>query len=377
MALDTTTPRTRRALLAGVGGAVAALAAQAIGRPIPVAAATVQLGQLNTETAPTTFRNTKASASAVALRGRTSYTGPASGSVGVDGISSGVNGTGVKGTANKGAVAYGVWGSSTAGYGVVGTGNTGVAGTGATGVEGSGDTAVSASGGTYGVDASQSADVGTAVNAVANGENGNGVVGSADNGAIAYGVWGMSTSGYAGVFSGNVSIVGTLTKTAGSFLIDHPLAPATRYLAHSFVESPDMMNVYNGNVVTGADGRAVVRLPRYFGALNRDFRYQLTVIGSMARATVEREIARNRFTIRTDEPGVKVSWQVTGIRKDAYATAHPIIVEQDKPARERGTYLHPAVHDKPASRGIHHDRMRALRRARPAQTAPKTATSTM
>jgi hypothetical protein len=43
-----------------------------------------------------------------------------------------------------------------------------------------------------------------------------------------------------------------------------------------------MMNVYNGNVVTDKRGMATVVLPDYFKALNRDFRYQLTVVGQFA-----------------------------------------------------------------------------------------------
>jgi hypothetical protein len=85
-------------------------------------------------------------------------------------------------------------------------------------------------------------------------------------------------------FNENVSIGGSLSKGSGSFRIDHPLDPANKYLYHSFVESPDMMNVYNGNVVTDKNGRATVALPDYFEALNRDFRYQLTVVGQFAQA---------------------------------------------------------------------------------------------
>ena len=40
------------------------------------------------------------------------------------------------------------------------------------------------------------------------------------------------------------------------FVIDHPLDPANKYLYHASVESPDVMNIYNGNVVTDANGRA-------------------------------------------------------------------------------------------------------------------------
>jgi hypothetical protein len=142
---------------------------------------------------------------------------------------------------------------------------------------------------------------------------------------------------------GNVNVTGNLTKQSGSFKIDHPLDPASKYLYHSFVESPDMMNVYNGNVITNRRGFATVVLPAYFEALNRDFRYQLTVIGQFAQAIVAREISGNRFTIRTSKPGVKVSWQVTGIRHDAYADAHRIQVEEEKPPQEQGRYMHPEL----------------------------------
>ena len=47
------------------------------------------------------------------------------------------------------------------------------------------------------------------------------------------------------------------------------------------------MNVYNGNVTTDANGDATVILPDYFEALNRDFLYQLTVIGQFAQAIVK------------------------------------------------------------------------------------------
>ena len=142
---------------------------------------------------------------------------------------------------------------------------------------------------------------------------------------------------------GNVHVSGNLSKGGGSFKIDHPLDPANKYLYHSFVESPDMMNVYNGNIITNRQGVATVVLPDYFEALNRDFRYQLTVIGQFSQAIVAKEIRRGRFTIKTSKPSVKVSWQVTGIRHDAYADAHRIPVEEEKPLREQGKYLHPEL----------------------------------
>lgn len=175
------------------------------------------------------------------------------------------------------------------------------------------------------------------------------------------GVWGQSSSAigvygqggtYAGYFAGDAHVTGNLTKGGGSFKIDHPLDPANKYLYHSFVESPDMMNVYNGNITTDANGFAVVELPDWFEALNKDFRYQLTVVGQFAQAIVAREIEENAFTIQTDKPTVKVSWQVTGIRKDPYANTHRIPVEEDKSPEERGRYLHPDAYGLPASKGV-------------------------
>jgi hypothetical protein len=153
-------------------------------------------------------------------------------------------------------------------------------------------------------------------------------------------------------FAGNLKVGGKITKGSGSFMIDHPLDPEHKYLSHSFVESPDMMNVYNGNITTDRHGVATVVLPDYFEALNRDFRYQLTVIGQFAQAIVGTKISGNRFTIRTSRPKVEVSWQVTGIRQDAYANANRIPVEEDKPASEQGYYLHPEAFGQPASKSI-------------------------
>jgi len=184
------------------------------------------------------------------------------------------------------------------------------------------------------------------------------VYSSATTGGTKYGIYSIASgsgTNYAGYFVGNVHVSGTLSKSAGSFKIDHPIDPANKYLCHSFVESPDMMNVYNGNITTDGGGTAIVELPDYFDALNKDFRYQLTVIGDFAQAIVGEEISGNQFTIRTDKPSVKVSWQVTGVRKDAYAEANRIQVEVEKPAIEKGLYMHPEAYNLGAEMYIHHD----------------------
>lgn len=151
----------------------------------------------------------------------------------------------------------------------------------------------------------------------------------------------------------NATVSGTLTKGGGSFVIDHPSEPADKYLRHSFVESPDMKNIYDGVAVLDAAGEAVVELPDWFGALNRDFRYQLTCIGGHAPVYVAEEVADGRFRIAGGRAGLKVSWQVTGIRQDAWANANRIVVEEDKPAHARGYYLHPEALGMPSGRSIH------------------------
>lgn len=153
-------------------------------------------------------------------------------------------------------------------------------------------------------------------------------------------------------FEGNVQVTGTLSKGAGSFQIDHPLAPADKYLYHSFVESPDMKNVYDGIATLDRRGEAWVELPDWFKALNETFRYQLTALGTPApNLHVADEIVGNRFRVAGGGAGQRISWQVTGIRHDAFARAHRIPVEVDKPAQERGTYLYPELHaaDAPAT----------------------------
>ncbi|MBC7553642.1 MAG: hypothetical protein H7257_06650, partial [Taibaiella sp.] len=101
----------------------------------------------------------------------------------------------------------------------------------------------------------------------------------------------------------------------------------------------DMMNVYNGNITTDASGVATVTLPDYFEALNKDFRYQLTAIGSFAQSMVSKEVSGNSFEIKTSQPNTKISWQVTGIRKDAYANANRVKPEVEKESYNKGKYL--------------------------------------
>jgi hypothetical protein len=119
---------------------------------------------------------------------------------------------------------------------------------------------------------------------------------------------------------------------------------ANKYLNHSFVESPEMKNVYDGVAVLDANGEAAVMLPDWFEALNEGFRYQLTPVGAPApQLHIANEIADAQFRIAGGVPGQRVCWQVTGVRKDPWARAHPVMVEEPKTDDERGRYLDPEL----------------------------------
>jgi hypothetical protein len=171
---------------------------------------------------------------------------------------------------------------------------------------------------------------------------------------------GNGANGYSGFFQngdviveGNLSVNGAIVGATKNFRIDHPLDPANKYLYHASVESSEMMNIYTGNVVLDGGGSATVVLPGWFEAVNADFRYQLTAIGAAAPGLhVAEEVANNHFSVAGGAPGMKVSWQVTAVRHDAYAKAHPMVVEQEKTDKERGFYVHPDLYGQPAEKEI-------------------------
>lgn len=101
------------------------------------------------------------------------------------------------------------------------------------------------------------------------------------------------------IVTGNLQVLQSVSKAGGSFKIDDPLEPDEKYLYHSFVESPERLNIYSGNVETDAGGAAWVTLPEYFEALNENFRYQLTCIGTFSQAIVAEEIREGRFLIQS------------------------------------------------------------------------------
>jgi hypothetical protein len=97
-----------------------------------------------------------------------------------------------------------------------------------------------------------------------------------------------------------------------------------------------------------------VQLPDWFEALNRDFRYQLTALGSAApNLHVRSEIKNRSFAIAGGRSGQRVSWLVTGIRRDAWANANRIPVEEDKLPAQRGKYLHPELIEGGRAEALH------------------------
>ncbi len=447
-AIAVAAPRTRRAILTAGFAALGAAVAARFATASPAEASTsVTLGGSNSETAPTTIKNSKAAASAKAIVGRTTYAGTTA----IQGLADGADAVGVAGAANAGASAAGVFGNAAQGIGVRGNGVHGVFATGSyDGVyaSSSGGNGINATGAVYGVAAAgttagvnasapASAGIGVVASGGTTGVQGSGGsysfyapaggaygfygsgttsggdffggpwgvygvgsnygvqgIGTATSGTV-YGVYGYASStsataygtygygGYSGVYgnstyvgtwggasttsptyglvgygttygiwatangsgttyavygAGNAYFSGTVQSGGGYAIADHPADPENKWLTHAFVASPDMLNVYSGTVTLDAHGEVTVKLPGYFGAYNRDFRYQLTPIGGAAPSLhIAQGVKGNRFRIAGGTPGLEVSWQVTGIRQDDFARANPVVVEKRKPRGERGT----------------------------------------
>lgn len=347
-------PRSRRDLLAMAVGGAAGLVAGRFVAPERTSAAPgspLYIGALNDGWASQTILRSTATGASFTLRtdaiatgstgifGHTASTQPYR-TRGVYGLASGANSDGVQGVQNgppgTGAAVRAIGGNNT---GLIAS----TSNPSATSIYGE-NTAWDSGQGILG----EKAGYGNGVRGHC--ESGSGVVGLSDNWA---GVWGHSTTSWAAYLDGDVNVTGTLVKAAGSFMIDHPLDPANKYLLHSFVESPDMKNVYDGVAELDGNGETAVELPAWFEALNRDFRYQLTAVGAPAPDLhVKSGISKNRFVIAGGATGQAISWQVTGIRQDAYAKAHPIEVEVTKDDTEKGRYLHPNEHGKKESKKI-------------------------
>jgi hypothetical protein len=241
-----------------------------------------------------------------------------------------------------------VYGASSSHYGVHGLGvSSGFAGV--LGENGNGDgvdgtAKADGKSGVYGVTSGN----GYGVFARATGTNGSALGASAGNGGKA-----------AHFYAGDVYIDNDLHVTkrifAGTkdFEIDDPLDPENSRLVHASVESSEMVNIYSGNATLDGHGVATIGLPAWMEAENGDFRYQLTAIGGTQPGLyVAQKVRDRRFVIAGGAPGGEVSWQLIGVRRDRWALAHPLVVEEPKTERERGFYLHPELFGAPPDRRI-------------------------
>ncbi len=209
--------------------------------------------------------------------------------------------------------------------------------------------------------------------ATARGDGGNGVVGIAKKGDNPYAIWGQGDGQWAGYFSGDVRVTGSIDQSLAAVKMDDPRAPTERYLNQATVVGGEMLTMYNGNVTTDAKGVAVVKVPAYVEAINKDFRYQLTTIGQFAQAIVEKELKDGEFVVRTDKPFVKVSWQVSGVRNDPAAQSFGWKAEEDKSAKDKGTYLNPAAYGQSKSMSVDAARIDALNKRLEALDAARAA----
>lgn len=193
--------------------------------------------------------------------------------------------------------------------------------------------------------------------------NGIGVSGISTNhvGVAASGYTGIyaSASGggssLAGDFAGNVYVSGNLIVAGTkSFAIDHPLDPANKILIHACIESNDNKVVYDGIAVADGNGEAAVQLPSYFDAIASGARYQLTAIGRPAPDLhIIREAQDNEFAIAGANPGQRICWSVTALRRDPAAKEHAFQAEKDKATAERGYYLTPSAYGLPREKSVH------------------------
>lgn len=227
---------------------------------------------------------------------------------------------------------------------------------------------------------------------VATGSSGRGVVGSAD-GVTGHnvGVSGVSSSiegsgieGFAFASSGETyGVIGTTLSPSGygvfsngnfgasgtkSFRIDHPRDPQNKYLNHYCSEGPEPLNIYSGTIMTDANGEAWVQLPDYYDEINKDPRYQLTVIDDSAgpgfvQVKVAKKIRDNRFMIMTSAPNVEVSWEVKAVRNDLWVRKYGAPVETEKSEYEKGKYQRPELYGAPEEMGTDYraDRHRVVK----------------
>src|SRR6185503_10957715 len=125
-------------------------------------------------------------------------------------------------------------------------------------------------------------------------------------------------------------------------------------------ESSERLVTYSGNVTCDDAGEARVQLPAWLEPLAKGFRFQLTCIGGHASVFVAGEIEDGAFVIAGGAAGLRVSWQVAGVRHDAWARANVLEVEVDKPEPERGFYHNPGAFGQTLASSVHWPRHKGM-----------------
>nr|NQU91755.1 hypothetical protein [Bacteroidota bacterium] len=174
--------------------------------------------------------------------------------------------------------------------------------------------------------------------------------------ASSYGLFGQSSTYYAGYFSGSVHVTGSLSKGSGSFVIDHPLDPENKLLRHNFVESPENLLIYRGKAELDENGEAVVELPDYFKALTKEDEasIHLTPVGRPFLTGAEWNSDYSAIIIYGD-PDKAVFWEVLADRDDPVIHELGRPVEEEKGGKntlcEKGKLLYPKAFGYPESMG--------------------------
>lgn len=117
----------------------------------------------------------------------------------------------------------------------------------------------------------------------------------------------------------DLDVVGTVSKGAGSFKIDHPdpTKTNTHHLYHNFVESPtEGDNIYRWTITTTNKTHTII-LPDYYKFLNKNDMVWISAVDHFGRAYGTINDEQTELTITSDTDG-KYNVLLIGTRKDQF-----------------------------------------------------------
>jgi hypothetical protein len=123
-----------------------------------------------------------------------------------------------------------------------------------------------------------------------------------------------------------------LTKTAGSFKIEHPdpSKSATMELFHSFVESPTAGDNIYRFIVSTQNGTGTLQLPDYYKFLNENSQLKIAPVNHFGKAYGVIDPTESFVTINSTIDG-DYNVLLVGTRKDSAAKHYWAGVEREKP----------------------------------------------